>query len=128
MPKRSLETLSEPMFYVLMALRRRTLCGVEIVHWIGETTGGRITLGPGTLYTILSKLTDEQMIREVSVEGRKRTYELTEAGRKLYDAECDICTSLYRNRDKKDDDCNQGENNCFYYPALPLIPGKHQCV
>ena len=47
MPKRSLETLSEPMFYVLMALRRRTLCGVEIVHWIGETTGGRITLGPG---------------------------------------------------------------------------------
>ena len=41
MPKRSLETLSEPMFYVLMALRRRTLCGVEIVHWIGETTEGR---------------------------------------------------------------------------------------
>ena len=65
MPKRSLETLSEPMFYVLMALRRRTLCGVEIVHWIGETTEGRITLGPGTLYTILSKLTDEQMIRDV---------------------------------------------------------------
>ena len=61
MPKRSLETLSEPMFYVLMALRRRTLCGVEIVHWIGETTEGRITLGPGTLYTILSKLTDEQV-------------------------------------------------------------------
>ena len=68
MPKRSLETLSEPMFYMLMALRRRTLCGVEIVHWIGETTEGRITLGPGTLYTILSKLTDEQMIREVICE------------------------------------------------------------
>ena len=84
MPKRSLETLSEPMFYVLMALRRRTLCGVEIVHWIGETTGGRITLGPGTLYTILSKLTDEQMIREVSVEGRKRTYAITDRGRALF--------------------------------------------
>ena len=84
MPKRSLETLSEPMFYVLMALRRRTLCGVEIVHWIGETTEGRITLGPGTLYTILSKLTDEQMIREVSVEGRKRTYAITDRGRALF--------------------------------------------
>ena len=87
MPKRSLETLSEPMFYVLMALRRRTLCGVEIVHWIGETTEGRITLGPGTLYTILSKLTDEQMIREVSVEGRKRTYAVTARGIEAYRAE-----------------------------------------
>ena len=87
MPKRSLETLSEPMFYVLMALRRRTLCGVEIVHWIGETTGGRMALGPGTLYTILSKLTDEQMIREVSVEGRKRTYRITDKGLEAYHAE-----------------------------------------
>lgn len=101
MPKRSLETLSEPMFYVLMALRRRTLCGVEIVHWIGETTEGRITLGPGTLYTILSKLTDEQMIREVSVEGRKRTYELTDAGKKLYDAECDRSAPLHPRRGQR---------------------------
>ena len=91
MPKRSLETLSEPMFYVLMA------------HWIGETTEGRITLGPGTLYTILSKLTDEQMIREVSVEGRKRTYELTEAGRKLYDAECDRLRRCIRDADREEE-------------------------
>lgn len=93
MPKRSLETLSEPMFYVLMALRRRTLCGVEIVHWIGETTEGRITLGPGTLYTILSKLTDEQMIREVSVEGRKRTYELTDAGKSCMTPNVTVCAA-----------------------------------
>ena len=103
MPKRSLETLSEPMFYVLMALRRRTRCGVEIVHWIGETTGGRITLGPGTLYTILSKLTDEQMIREVSVEGRTRTYELTDAGKKLYDAECDRLRRCIRDADREEE-------------------------
>ena len=96
MPKRSLETLSEPMFYVLMALRRRTLCGVEIVHWIGETTEGRITLGPGTLYTILSKLTDEQMIREVSVEGRKRTYRITSRGMDAYQAEISRLTACLR--------------------------------
>ena len=82
MPKRSLETLSEPMFYVLMALRRRTLCGVEIVHWIGETTEGRITLGPGTLYTILSKLTD---------------------GKKLYDAECDRLRRCIRDADREEE-------------------------
>lgn len=103
MPKRSLETLSEPMFYVLMALRRRALCGVEIVHWIGETTGGRMTLGPGTLYTILSKLMEEQMIREVSVEGRKRTYELTDAGRTLYDTECARLRRCIRDADREEE-------------------------
>lgn len=103
MPKRSLEALSEPMFYVLMALRRRTLCGVEIVHWIGETTGGRISLGPGTLYTILSKLTEEQMIREVSVKGRKRTYELTDAGKALYDAECAHLRRCIRDADREEE-------------------------
>ena len=82
---------------------RRTLCGVEIVHWIGETTGGRMALGPGTLYTILSKLTDEQMIREVSVEGRKRTYELTDAGRALYDAECARLRRCIRDADREEE-------------------------
>ena len=103
MPKRSLETLSEPMFYVLMALRRRTLCGVEIVQWISGTTDGRITLGPGTLYTILSKLTEEKMIREVSVEGRKRTYELTDTGKKLYDAECARLRRCIRDADREEE-------------------------
>ena len=84
MPKRSLETLSEPMFYVLMALRRRTLCGVEIVHWIGETTEGRITLGPGTLYTILGRFLEEGFIQETSVQGRQRNYRLTEKGQQAY--------------------------------------------
>ena len=103
MPKRSLETLSEPMFYVLMALRRRTLCGVEIVHWIGETTEGRITLGPGTLYTILSKLTDEQMIRETAVDGRRRTYTVTEAGQRLYDNELTRLRRCVRDADREED-------------------------
>ena len=89
MPRKAFDTLSEPMFYVLMALRRRTLCGVDIVEWIGRKTGNRITLGPGTLYTILAKLTEEDAIREVSVDGRRRNYEITDKGRQLYEAECD---------------------------------------
>ena len=46
-------------------------------------------LGPGTLYTILAKLTEEDMIREVSAEGRRRSYEITDKGRMMYDAECE---------------------------------------
>ena len=89
MPRKAFDTLSEPMFYVLMALRRRTLCGVEIAEWISAKTANRVALGPGTLYTILAKLTEEDMIREKSVEGRRRSYAVTEKGRLMYDAECD---------------------------------------
>jgi DNA-binding PadR family transcriptional regulator len=89
MPRKAFDTLSEPMFYVLMALRRCTLCGVEIVDWIGQKTDKRVVLGPGTLYTILAKLTEEDMIREISAEGRRRNYQLTEKGRQMYETECD---------------------------------------
>ena len=50
MPRKAFDSLSEPMFYVLMALRRSTLCGVEIAEWIGTKTDSRVSLGPGTLY------------------------------------------------------------------------------
>ena len=87
MPRKTLDTLSEPMFYVLMALRHQPLCGADIAQWVSDRTGGRLTLGPGTLYTILGKLTDEQMIRETAVEGRKRTYSLTDKGREAFHEE-----------------------------------------
>ena len=43
-------------------------------------TFDRVELGPATLYTILSKFEKEGYIREVAVEGRKRTYTLSPAG------------------------------------------------
>ena len=89
MPRKAFDSLSEPMFYVLMALRRCTLCGVEIAEWIGTKSDNRVSLGPGTLYTILAKLTEEDMIREKSVEGRRRSYEITDKGRQMYAAECE---------------------------------------
>lgn len=88
MPKKPLETLSEPMFYVLMALRRRSLCGADIVTWVSRRTDRRVALGPGTLYTILPKLTEEGILKEAGTDGRKRAYQMTEKGQALYDAEC----------------------------------------
>ena len=87
MPRKAFDTLSEPMFYVLMALRCRSLCGAEIVEWIQKKTDGRIVLGPGTLYTILPKLADEGAIREISAEGRRRSYIITEKGQQMLDKE-----------------------------------------
>ena len=63
MPRKTLDSLSEPMFYVLMALQKQPLCGADIAQWVSARTEKRIVLGPGTLYTILGKLTDAQMIQ-----------------------------------------------------------------
>ena len=89
MAKEPLKVLTESMFYVLLSLLRQERCGTEIVQFVDERTAGRVPLGPGTLYTILAKLTEEDMIREISAEGRRRNYQLTDKGTQMYEAECD---------------------------------------
>ena len=74
MGRKILETLTESMFYVLMALLRQARCGTEIAEYISAVTQSRVRLGPGTLYTILAKFEEVGLIRETAVEGRKRTY------------------------------------------------------
>ncbi len=74
MPKHALETLTETMFYILMALQKRPMCGIDASVYIEEKTKGRVKLGPATLYTILRKFEKEKYIEETEVEGRKRTY------------------------------------------------------
>lgn len=103
-PKKTLEALSEPMFYVLMALHQQNLCGADIVTWVNKKTGGRVALGPGTLYTILPKLTDEGILQEVGTEGRKRTYTMTEKGSMLYEAECQRLQQVVRDIDREGDE------------------------
>lgn len=87
MGKKSLESLTETMFYVLMAFRRRALCGTEAAAFVAQKTKGRVNMGPGTLYTILGKFQEEGFLTEIAVEGRKRTYQLTEAGEQRYQEE-----------------------------------------
>ena len=84
MPKKAMESLTESMFYVLMAFLARPMCGIEVTEFIETLTQGRIQMGPATLYTILGKFEAEQYIQETAVEGRKRTYAITEKGRAAY--------------------------------------------
>ena len=44
-------------------------------------------LGPGTLYTLLSKFQEEKLIVEAGVDGRKRSYRLTDKGRSIFEEE-----------------------------------------
>lgn len=84
MPKKSMDTLTESMFYVLMALMDAPKCGTDIAVFIEQRTKYRLQIGPATLYTILGKFEKEKYIREISVEGRKRTYEITGKGFEAY--------------------------------------------
>ena len=79
--------LTEPMYYVLMAFLDREMCGTEIGAFVERKTAGRVRLGPGTLYTLLAKFQDEGFITETSVDGRKRTYQLTAKGRAAFEEE-----------------------------------------
>ena len=87
MPRKSLELMTESMLYTLMAFQTGPRCGTEISAWVEALTRSRVQLGPGTLYTILNKFQEVGYLREVSVEGRKRTYALTEAGKNAYEQE-----------------------------------------
>lgn len=84
MPKKSMDILTESMFYVLMALMHAPMCGIDIADFIDQRTDGRVKIGPATLYTILGKFEKEGYIREIGVEGRKRTYAITSMGTEAY--------------------------------------------
>ena len=87
MPKKSMELLTETMFYVLMAFCKGAMCGIDVAEFIEKRTGGRILIGPATLYTILGKFEKEKWIKEIEVEGRKRTYRITDKGLNAYELE-----------------------------------------
>ena len=86
MAREKFQTLTEQMFYILLCLGRER-CGADVMAWIAEATGGRVAVGPGTLYNLLEQFLRAGYIRETKVEGRKRSYLLTPAGRKALDAE-----------------------------------------
>ena len=84
MPKRAMEVLTESMFYVLIALSREPMCGIDIAAFVDRKTRGRVQLGPATLYTVLGKFEKEGLILQTDVTGRKRTYRITGRGQDAY--------------------------------------------
>lgn len=87
MPKKAMDILTESMFYVLMAFCCGPMCGTDAAQLIQQRTQGRLQIGPATLYTILGKFEKEKYIREIQVDGRKRTYQITPKGRTAYEQE-----------------------------------------
>ncbi len=100
MPKKSMELLTESMFYVLLALQTAPMCGIEVVQFVERCTQNRLQLGPATLYTILAKFEKEGYITEVAAEGRKRSYAVTEKGTEAYQAELNRLRTCVRDAEQ----------------------------
>ncbi len=127
MPRKSLGVMTESMFYTIMAFQSGPRCGTEISDFVEKLTDGRILLGPGTLYTILSKFQEVGYLREVAVEGRKRTYELTREGQTAYRNEIIRLNQCLQDAGRSEafaaqEDASHGEENQKMGPAaVPVL-------
>lgn len=86
MARKEFQTLTEQMYYILLALLRPHH-GYEIMQVVSDLSGGRVEVGAGTLYALLGRFEREGFIVQVESDGRRRVYRLTKEGRKLLEEE-----------------------------------------
>ena len=103
MPKQKLTPLPSAAFQILLALVGEDLHGYGIMRNVAQQTEGRMRLGPGTLYSSIRALLEEELIEEVDrprdqsvSDERRRYYRLTSAGRKLARSEAERLADLLR--------------------------------
>lgn len=96
------QPLTEAVFYILLAARK-PVHGYGIIQEAAELTGGRLNLGPGTLYGAITSLLDKGWLALVSAETgsrKKKEYLITEAGRAAFYAELSRLRELVANGGK----------------------------
>jgi DNA-binding PadR family transcriptional regulator len=71
--------MTEAMYYVLLALMRPNH-GYRLMQSITEVSDGRVKLGPGTLYGVLSRMQKDGLITLAENDGRRKTYKITTPG------------------------------------------------
>ncbi|MDD2574199.1 MAG: helix-turn-helix transcriptional regulator [Bacillota bacterium] len=79
MAREQLKNLTEPMYYILLTLTEPQH-GYGIMQEVDRRTEGRVKIGAGTLYSLLSRFEEEDIIKQVSEENRRKTYTITDKG------------------------------------------------
>lgn len=74
--------MTETTYYTLCAVRTPRH-GYKIMQYVSQLTNKRIQLGTGTLYTMLGRLTEDQLIKIVLEDSGKKVYQITEIGTNL---------------------------------------------
>lgn len=86
MARAKFQTLTEQMFYILLCLKEECY-GMDILDKVPAMTDKQVNVGSGTLYNLLEQFLEAELIRETKVEGRRRSYLLTEKGAILLEKE-----------------------------------------
>ena len=98
--------LTEALFYILLAVRK-PIHGYGIIQEVSEMTGGRVNLGPGTLYGAINSMLDKGWIVLYSAElgsRKKKEYVITAEGREVFAAELRRLRELVSNGEKMEGD------------------------
>ena len=95
--------LTQPVFNILLALADGEKHGYGIMQEIDRNTGGRLRLGPGTLYGSIKRMLEDGWIEESDErpdpahdDERRRYYRLTEFGQRVAAAEASRMEALVR--------------------------------
>ena len=99
MPREKFKTLTEQMFYILLCLQEECY-GIDIFDKIMHMTDSKVTVGSGTMYNLLEQFLDAEMIQEVKVEGRRRSYLLTDKGKEVLRKEVERLRAQVANYDR----------------------------
>ena len=87
--------MSEAMYYILLSLLRPGY-GYGMMQRIRELSRGRLVMGPGTLYGVLTRMKKDGLIRLAGEEDRRKNYEITDAGREALRLEYERLKQLVR--------------------------------
>ena len=83
--------LTPAAFHVLLALADSPKHGYSMLKEVEERTGGEVRLSTGTLYGLVKRFLDDELIVELPAEDdgneRRRPYKLTPFGRQVARAE-----------------------------------------
>ena len=94
MPREKFRTLTEQMFYTLLCLKEECY-GMDILDRVPAMTGQRgvqACTQSELVLDLLEQFLEAGMIRETKVDGRKRSYLLTDRGQERLDREYErIC-------------------------------------
>lgn len=93
MAREQFQTLTEPMYYILLALTEEC-CGVDVMEKVKWISHGRVVVGPGTLYAMLAKFEENGVIRLTASEGRRKSYIITELGQDMLSKEFERLTVM----------------------------------
>ena len=100
--------LTPAVFHIMLVLADEDRHGYDIMRAIANATGGKIQMGPGTLYGTIKRMLQVGLIVETDErpdpaldDSRRRYYRLTDLGQQVLTAEVERLTSLVQIAQRK---------------------------